>query len=414
MKVSDGLLSMQWAILEDHLVRMDACDQEVKADSEGAGGRGASGYSVTGGIASVPLKGVIFQEWTFLTYLLSAIFGGTILSDFVAALQKADADPAVGGIVIDTNSPGGEALGIEAAAAVIASLGKPVTAFVDGMAASAAYWLVSAADQIMLSGETSQVGSIGTVLAMRDSREAEQKSGVKRHEIVSSQSPRKRPDPTTDAGLADLRSYVDQLAEVFITNVAANRETAVETVKAEFGQGAMILGTDAVARGMADGISSREAMLAGMRAGQYGLGGSAAKFSSKGLQSMKTPEELAAEKAAAEKAQADAVSAAKVAGITEGKTLERARFAAILGCEEAKGRPALALELATTTELEAEAAKKLLSKAALETKTESNPLADAMAKVPNPKVGAGGGGDLDEAGEVAAIVAAGKAARGEK
>lgn len=129
---------------------------------------------------------------------------------------------------------------------------------------------------------------------------------------------------------------------------------------------------------------------------------------------MKTPEELAAEKAAAEKAQADAVSAAKVAGITEGKTLERARFAAILGCEEAKGRPALALELATTTELEAEAAKKLLSKAALETKTESNPLADAMAKVPNPKVGAGGGGDLDEAGEVAAIVAAGKAARGEK
>ena len=32
MKVRDALLSFQWAIHEDYLVRMDECDQEITAD----------------------------------------------------------------------------------------------------------------------------------------------------------------------------------------------------------------------------------------------------------------------------------------------------------------------------------------------------------------------------------------------
>lgn len=109
--------------------------------------------------------------------------------------------------------------------------------------------------------------------------------------------------------------------------------------------------------------------------------------------------------------QAD-VDAAKTAGSADGRKLERARFAAILNCEEAKGRGALAVSIAGTTELEADQAKAILAAAPVENQGAANPLAGAMAGVPNPAVGAGGGAELDEVGEVAAIVAAGNRARG--
>lgn len=113
--------------------------------------------------------------------------------------------------------------------------------------------------------------------------------------------------------------------------------------------------------------------------------------------------------------QAD-VDAAKNAGSTEGQAAgrkaERARFAAILNCEEAKGRGTLALQIASETELEPDQAKKLLAAAPLENNGTANPLAAAMAGVPNPNVGAGAGGDTDEAAEAAKTVAAYRAAMG--
>ncbi len=98
------------------------------------------------------------------------------------------------------------------------------------------------------------------------------------------------------------------------------------------------------------------------------------------------------------------MNAAKEAGLAEGRKAgreaERARFAAILGCEEAKGRQVLALSLASESDMEVEAAKKILAASPVAVEKKGGAFEQAMAATPNPKVGAGGeGGGGDDAAE---------------
>jgi hypothetical protein len=67
---------------------------------------------------------------------------------------------------------------------------KPIIAYVGGTGASAAYWLASAADKVVIS-PTAVLGSIGVQVAYR---EAAAKAGEKTYRFVSSQSPNKNPE----------------------------------------------------------------------------------------------------------------------------------------------------------------------------------------------------------------------------
>jgi hypothetical protein len=101
-----------------------------------------------------------------------------------------------------------------------------------------------------------------------------------RIEIVSSQSPNKRPDVTTDAGRAQVQTLVDRLGQEFVATVAANRRTTEAKVLTDFGQGGVLVGADAVAAGMADQVTTLERLLAGPadagRSGASSLAASAA------------------------------------------------------------------------------------------------------------------------------------------
>ena len=72
-------------------------------------------------------------------------------------------------------------------------------AYASGDAASGAYWIAAAADEIVVS-KTSALGSIGVVGVYRGNK------GENVVEVVSSQSPYKRLDPDTDDGRARLQS----------------------------------------------------------------------------------------------------------------------------------------------------------------------------------------------------------------
>jgi signal peptide peptidase SppA len=416
-----------------------------------------------GSVAVINVAGPIFRYANLFTW----ISGATSVQELATAFRAAVDDPTVSGIVLNVDSPGGEVAGIgELATAIYEARGtKPIVAYADDLTASAAYWLASAADKIVAS-DTAELGSIGVVATVVDRGPRE---GVKTYQFVSSQSPNKRPSLETDAGRATIQQRIDDLAAVFVAAIARNRGVSEDKVLSEFGQGGVMIASKAIAAGMADSTGSFEGVIAELAAVSGGkpaglsymakgatgmkspeVKGSAAvkcqctcaqctggnckgcsnagcntpdcagcpmQAATKGVTGMKTPEELAAEqKAAGEKTQAEAVNAAKTAGIAEGRKLERARYAAILSSEPAKGRQSLALSMASETEMDAEVIAKLLTRAPLETKTESNPLANAMAGVPNPKLGTtdAGGGELDEVGEVAAVVAAGKRARGGK
>ncbi|EME71395.1 hypothetical protein H261_03263 [Paramagnetospirillum caucaseum] len=222
---------------------------------------GSHAVMLRDGVAVVPVIGPIVRYAGMFT----DISGGTALARLATDFQAALDNPEVKSILLEIDSPGGEANGIAEFAAQVraAAARKPVTAYVGGMGASAAYWIAASAGEIVVSS-TAMLGSIGTVAAMTDTRERDAKAGVRQYEFVSSQSPLKRPDPATDAGRAAMQSLVDRLSAEFVTAVAAYRGVSAEAVLADFGQGGLLVGADAVAAGMADRLGSLESTLASL------------------------------------------------------------------------------------------------------------------------------------------------------
>ncbi len=206
-----------------------------------------------GADAIISIDGAIFPKANLMTKHSGATSLGMVRKEFTAAM----ADASVKRIVLAINSPGGVTTGVQAFAQQVfnARDRKPVIAVAQDMAASAAYWIGSAASEFVGTG-TAMVGSIGVVLtAMRSSKYEDQV------EIVSSQSPKKRQDPGSESGRADLQALVDSMAQQFIDSVASYRGTTSADVQENFGQGGVVVGSQAVARGMLDGVSSRELVL---------------------------------------------------------------------------------------------------------------------------------------------------------
>lgn len=204
-------------------------------------------------VAIVPITGPIMRYANLFSEISGATSLDVLARDFTTALD----DPAVKAIVLDINSPGGQAAGISDFAQMVRGAGKPVVAFIGGMAASAAYWIAAAASEVVIS-KSGMAGNVGAVLGL-DVRKDPNKA-----EIVSSQSPNKRPDATTDAGRAQLQALVDALAQVFIDDVAAYRGLSSDAVIKDFNGGDMFIGAKAVAARMADRIGTLESVIAGL------------------------------------------------------------------------------------------------------------------------------------------------------
>lgn len=211
----------------------------------------APAVTMRGGVAVVPLVGPLMRYDNAFSRLIGATSLEQIALDFNAAL----ADPSVRAIVLNIDSPGGQVSGIAEFAQMVRSAIKPVVAYVGGAAASAAYWIAAAAKSVVIA-TTGEVGSIGVVVTVDSRRNA----GVL--EVVSSQSPNKRADVTTDAGRALIQARTDGLARVFVDDIAAYRGVSSATVLANFGQGDMHMGRAAVKVGMADSVGTLESVIA--------------------------------------------------------------------------------------------------------------------------------------------------------
>lgn len=213
---------------------------------------GSPNIEMRGQTAVLRVIGPVFRYDNIFT----RFFGFQTLAGLARDFATTQGEEQVKRIVMVYDSPGGQASGISEFAEMIKRSSKPVIAYVDGMAASAAYWLASAAGRIVVS-KTAELGSIGAVLGVR----VDQEDGIVR--IVSSQSPMKRPDPATEEGRTELQTRIDTLAQIFIEDVAENRKVSVDTVLNDFGKGGIRIGADAVKLGMADSLGSFEELLAG-------------------------------------------------------------------------------------------------------------------------------------------------------
>lgn len=345
-------------------------------------------------VGILPMQGPLIRYATMFSQISGATSYDMLAQDFARMVN----DPGVTAIVLNIDSPGGEANGVsEFADQIAAARGiKPIIAYVGGMGASAAYWLAAAADEIVIS-DTAVLGSIGTIMSVTDTKEKDAKAGVKTYTIVSSQSPHKALDASTEDGQNRLQVMVDSLSEVFIAKVAQNRGVDAEAVLQNFGQGGVFVGQAAVNAGLADRIGSFEGLLSELQ-NPAAFGTAQTQAAATGV-TVKNSEEVAMDKNEVAEKFPDIAAAfrneGKAEGLTEGVTAERARIKGILASDEAAGRGDLAQELAFGTDMAAEGAVALLSKspkAAAPAAGGADVLAAAMAAVKNPTVGA----DVDE------------------
>ena len=218
------------------------------------------GYIIENGVAVMSLMGIISKRANLFTNWS----GGTSIQLFERDFKRALVDPAVRSILISTDSPGGSVDGVQELANMIyENRGiKRILAHTDGIMASGAYWIGSAAEKVFISGDTTQVGSIGVVAAHIDVSKAEEKLGIKTTEIVAGKYKRiaSRYAPLTEEGKATLQEAVDHIYSVFVNDVARNRGVSEE--KALFmADGKVFMGRQAIDAGLVDGVSTLSGLI---------------------------------------------------------------------------------------------------------------------------------------------------------
>lgn len=253
------ILSTPWAMTPEMVRTMLAIAERENLSPEAVAAQlgrpldNTRAVTVRDGVAVIPVEGPIARRLDLFT----AVSGGVAIETLATDLAAALASPQVHSILLAIDSPGGEVGGVAEFAAMVraAHERKPVTAYVGGLGASAAYWIAAAAGEVV-AASTALVGSIGVVLAVPDP----DKSSARSIEFVSSQSPHKRPDPRTEGGRGRLQALVDDLAALFIGAVAGYRDLAEEAVAAI--GGGLLVGQRAVDAGLADRLGSFEGVVA--------------------------------------------------------------------------------------------------------------------------------------------------------
>lgn len=222
--------------------------------------RGAAARA--GGVATVPLKGILMPAGDDFFSILFGLGGG--LDAFRSQLDEAVADPQVEAIVIDVDSPGGMVDFIpETAAQVRAARDKkPIVAVANTLCASAAYWLASQADEVSVT-PSGEAGSIGVYRLHRDLSEAHAMRGIT-PTLISAGKYKVEGNPYEPLGedaRAQWQAEVDDYYRMFTADVAKGRGASQADVQAGYGEGRCLHAKQAVAAGIADRVETLSAVI---------------------------------------------------------------------------------------------------------------------------------------------------------
>jgi signal peptide peptidase SppA len=370
-------------------------------------------YALTdAGIAVLPIYGTLVQR----AGPMDAESGMTGYNSLAQQFAAAQADPKVRGIMLEMDSPGGEVAGVFDLAAQIRASAKPVHAYANEAAYSSAYLLASAAQRLSMPA-TGRVGSVGVMAMHRDMSAADAKRGVKYTPIYAGAhkvegSPHA---PLSADAKARAQAEVDRIYQMFVGAVADHRGISFDAVQGT--EAGLLTPGEAMDLGMADGTGSFNEALAILTDASaapthfYGHRAAPAATAASLKGTAMDPKDTKQAGGAAPD-QNELIAQARAAGVLEANAdadkrisaasadaakAERERVSGILGHAEAEGRRKLAEHFAFKTSNTVEEAAAIMAIAPKEAATAAtNPLAAAMANVPNPKVGADLG-DMDEA-----------------
>lgn len=208
-----------------------------------------------GSIAVIPIRSEIMKYDEYCGPRGSM----SILQD----LQAADANPKIKSILLIVDSPGGQVSFTDILADAIKNSKTPIIAYVEGMAASAAYWIVSGAKKIIASSDLDRIGCIGTMLFFADLQSYYESLGVVFHKFYATLSTDKNKD-IEKVLLGDKdhpeyyedykKSVLDPINNKFLASVQANRPKLDKTTLT----GKTYFAPEAITLGLIDEIGTME------------------------------------------------------------------------------------------------------------------------------------------------------------
>ncbi|EEW0418974.1 TPA: S49 family peptidase [Escherichia coli] len=312
-------------------VQLDADGMQLAVTDYMAGGqRPAKSYQVKNGIAILPVSGTLVHKLG----TLRPYSGMTGYDGLTARLQMAVNDPDVRGILLDIDSPGGQAAGAFDCADMIYRLReqKPVWALCNDMACSAAMLLAAACTRRLVT-QTAKIGSIGVMMAHTSYEKQLAQEGV---DITLIYSGRHKVDGNSIQALpagvrADFQRRIDEARRMFVDKVALYTGLSSEAVMNT--EAAVYDGQAGIDAGLADQlINAADAVEVMVSA----LNDSVTKENAMTVKNLTVAEAVAQ---------------------------ENQRVMGILNCQEAKGREQLAQMLAGQPGMTVEQAKTLLAAA---------------------------------------------------
>lgn len=303
---------------------------------------GSTLYRMENGVATIPVQGKLVNRGAWM----GSSSGLTSYEGLETQLRAAAADPSVSGIVLDMNSPGGEASGCMELGTLVRQISgqKPVVAFINGMAASAAYAIAAGASRIVTT-PTGMAGSIGVVFMHVDRSKALEQAGVK-PTLIHAGAHKVDGNPyesLSDDVFARIQAEIDGLYDVFVAHVAELRGLDARAVRAT--EAGVLMGKAALDGGLADEIGTYDSVLLSFNPRKSGTFANISGGSPMSENSIPLADHTAA------------LATARIEGMSAGV----ARVKAILTHAEADGRADMAKVLAFDTAMSAEEAAKVLA-----------------------------------------------------
>ena len=226
-------------------------------------------YPIANGVAIITIIGKLVNRGAWL----GSSSGMVSYEGLKYKLALATRDTKVKSILLDIQSPGGEAIGCFDMAAAVrrANAVKPVVALVNGVCASAAYSLASGARNIVCIPD-GIAGSIGVVLLHLDLSLALQMEGVKptfifagAHKVDGNPY-----EPLPKDVRDDLRAEVERYYEMFVSTVADGRGKKLVADAIRATEARCYIGADALSAGLVDAIGDFDDLMAEMASETFG------------------------------------------------------------------------------------------------------------------------------------------------
>ncbi|MBS3171844.1 signal peptide peptidase SppA [Candidatus Woesearchaeota archaeon] len=173
----------------------------------------------------------------------------------ISYLNKAKNDNTIKAVILEINSPGGEALASREIVEAVKGMNKPVVAWIRDVGASGAYWVASASDSI-IADELSVTGSIGVLGSYLQFEGLMNKYGITYERLVGGRykdlGSSYKELSTEEREI--LQKKINTIHRIFSDDVSKNRKKDLS----KFSNGEFFLGIEAKEIGLIDHLGGKE------------------------------------------------------------------------------------------------------------------------------------------------------------